>query len=407
MLGSPRALYDWYNHRFILAIYDSDGASNSWYDIAVSQSDNPNGGWYINRIQTPSRSGVLISLPRLGQDHTATYPISAGTEYPGAIYLASDLYSFSNGFVGEEWLILPKSALYNNLRYDFEFFNDLTNPDGTIAMTSQPANVWSPYDIPRAEYFLESYFAGSNKLVAWAVSNPFGFASGGPAPVLSAVQFNTAIAYSVPPNTPQLGGSALINTGYSSIYGEVTYNSGLLHAALTSGNGGSGSQIIVYKVRPTLNANDGSRCTDNYSNACPQITSAQLLDESALNYGADIYAFFPTPQPDMEGNVTTVFSFADGDIYVSLGYDEQRVSQGASFVDGGQIALQSSAGYYSQQNWGYYNAVAPAGVGYTASSVGRPGVGWAGMYAGAGNCAGSGCWGTSIGNDMYTQPNKN
>jgi hypothetical protein len=57
VVSYPRALYDWYNHRFIVAAID--GANH--YYLAVSASDDPTAGWYhssfvTNLATTTSRS---------------------------------------------------------------------------------------------------------------------------------------------------------------------------------------------------------------------------------------------------------------------------------------------------------------------------------------------------------------
>ena len=51
--SDPRALYDWYNHRFIVTLLDTScpsppcATSTNNYNIAVSQSDDPTLGWWI------------------------------------------------------------------------------------------------------------------------------------------------------------------------------------------------------------------------------------------------------------------------------------------------------------------------------------------------------------------------
>jgi hypothetical protein len=409
-VSDPRALYDWYNHRFIVIMLDTDFASSNNYDIAVSLSDDPTAGYCTYRIPVVFTSNALPDFPRLGQDHTATYPGFA-TSYPGAIYIASNLFSNTTGsFLYEDWLVIGKSFLYNCAGGSYWVFNNLHNPDGSLAFTSQPANVWSPYEIPRAEFFLESYWNGGNKLVAWAVSNPFGFVSGGPSPELSAVQFNTVNAYTFPPNASQPGAANSIDTNDARISGEVTYNSGYVHGALTSGNSSGATNVAVYKVRPILNRNDDTHCpsSGSFFDACPQITAASIADESILSYGSN-FAYYGTPQPDVEGNVTTVFNFSGPSCsvcYAGLAYISQRVTAGSSFVDSGSF-LQQGLAFYNQGRWGDYTAVAPAGVAYVSNgNIGKPGMGFSGMYANSGSCfgAGSGCWYTKFGFNRFAAP---
>jgi len=285
----------------------------------------------------------------------------------------------------------------------------IQNPDGrTLAFAPHPANVYSPFDIPRAAFFLESTRSGGSHLNAFAISDPWG-ADG---PELSSVQFNTVNAYTIPPNASQPGANNNIDTGDARIGGQVTYNAGHLHAALTSGNASGASDAIVYKVRPILNTG-AARCA---AAACPQITSAAIEDESIRSYGSN-FAFFPTPVPDFEGNVTTVFNFSGNlgacagggaGCYASLAYDSQRVTLGSGFNDNG-IYLATGTAFYNQGRWGDYTAVAPVVPGYQVGATPlRPGFAFSGMYAGPGSCfgPGSGCWFTRIGYNQFSTVNQ-
>lgn len=416
--SDPRALYDWFNHRFIVILLDTScpnggcTTSTNNYNIAVSQSDDPTLGWWIYRIPVQSAVNALNDFPRLGQDRAATYPITSGTPFPGAIYLASNLFSNASGggFLNEEWLILPKSAMYNGQAISFWFFAGMTS-GGVFTDTTQPVNVWSPYDNPRAEFLITAKnindgggLCGSpcNGLTIWAISNPFGFVTGGPSPELSSVVIGTVNNYSLPPNAVQPGSATRIDTNDTRISGEATYQSGSIHASNESANGTGGVSSLIYRVQPQLNVNDGARCTGAFLNLCPQITGATELNESVLNFGGTTAAYFAVPQPDLEGNVNTVFTFSSTTSYASLMYISQRVTQANNiFVDGGFFLQAGSAPAYTQGRWGDYNAVAPAGVAYKAGDGGKvstPGFGFSGMYA-KGNT-----WRTRIGFTKFSGP---
>ncbi len=410
--SDPRALYDWFNHRFIVTLLDSScpnggcTSSTNNYNIAVSQSDDPTLGWWIYRIPVQSATNALNDFPRVGQDRAATYPITTGTKFPGAIYLASNLFSnLSGAYLNEEWLVLPKAAMYNGQSFSFWFFFGMTS-GGVVTDTTQPVNVWSPYDNPRAEFLITSkdFFCTSscNGLTVWAISNPFGFVTGGPSPELTGVVISTVNNYSQPPNAVQPGSSTLIDTNDTRISGEATYQSGSIYASNESANGTGGVSSLIYQVRPQLNVNDGARCTGAFLNLCPQITGATELNESVLNYGGTSAAYFAVPQPDPEGNVNTVFTFSSATQYAGLAYISQRVTQANNtFVDLGFFLQSGSAPAYTQGRWGDYNAVAPAGIAYKAGDGGKvstPGFGFSGMYA-FGNT-----WRTRIGFNQFTGP---
>ena len=410
--SDPRALYDWYNHRFIVTLLDTScpsppcATSTNNYNIAVSQSDDPTGLWFTYRIPVQSATNALNDFPRVGQDRAATYPITSGTAFPGAIYLASNLFSNSSGaYLKEEWLILPKAAMYNGQAFSFWQFNGMIS-GGVVTDTTQPVNVGSPYDNPRAEFLITSkdFFCstGCNGLTIWAISNPFGFVTGGPSPELTGVVIGTVNNYSQPPGAVQPGTSTLIDTNDTRISGEATYQSGSIYASNESANGTGGVASLIYRVQPDLNINDGTRCTGAFLNLCPEITGATELNESIINYGGTNAAYFAVPQPDLEGNVNTVFTYSSTTAYASLAYISQRVTQANNiFVDAGFFLQSGSAPAYTQGRWGDYNAVAPAGVFYASGNgglVATPGFGFSGMYA-SGNT-----WRTRIGFNKFSGP---
>ena len=319
--SDPRALYDWYNHRFIVTLLDTScpnggcTTSTNNYNIAVSQSDDPTALWFTYRMPVQSAANAIHDFPRVGQDRAATYPITSGTPFPGAIYLAANLFDNNSGaYLKEEWLILPKAAMYNGQKgFSFWQFNGMTS-GGVVTDSTQPVNVGSPYDNPRAEFLITSkdFFCstGCNGLTIWAISNPFGFVTGGPSPELSSVVIGTVNNYSQPPGAVQPGTSTLIDTNDTRISGEATYQSGSIYASNESANGAGGVASLIYRVQPDLNVNDNTRCTGSFQNLCPQITGATELNESVINNGGTSAVYFAVPQPDLEGNVNTVFTYS-------------------------------------------------------------------------------------------------
>src|SRR5262249_20931791 len=197
---------------------------------------------------------------------------------------------------------------------------------------------------------------------------------GGQSPELSGVVIGTANNYQLAPTAPQSGGPNNIETIDTRISGNATYGAGFVHAALNGSNGAGGTQSHIYKVQPFLNSTNAARCTAAVSaGLCPQITAALIRNETILNYGGTNAAWFPTPQPDLEGNVTIVFNFSTTAIFPGLAYISQRVTQPpGTFADSG-IFLAGGLGQYTQGRWGDYTAVAPAGVFYSAGDSGFTG----------------------------------
>ena len=402
-LSDPRAIYDPANHRYILTELGIDTVANKAYTfVAASQSDNPAGAYFIYAIASDT-ANAFGDFPRLGQDHQA-------------IYLASNIFSPIGGclagtncsYLYEQWDILPKAPIYAGGGFTYWTFGDIA---GTATDTTQPANVWQPTDTPRAEFLVGSRnFAGcfggaTNGLFVWAISNPL-FSNASFPPELSAVFLPTANNYTIPQHAAQPGTSLLIDTGDCRISGEVTYNAGSLYAALATGTGAGYAGVLQYQIQPFLGKDNNARCTGGFTNLCPDITAAAMRNEVFLLYGGGLASYYPTQQPDPEGNVTTVLNVSGNGSFPSFGgtvYLSRRVTQppGSIGVDGG-IYLAAGATTYNQAcssggvcRWGDYTGVSPNfGAGPNA-------VWFSGMFT-----ASNHLWATAIGKAGFTAINQ-
>ena len=403
-VSDPRALYDWANHRYIIAFVQLNcaslaaggtGAPTSYW-VAVSAADDPTGVYHVYNLFSGFGANVVTDFPRLGQDRQA-------------IYVASNVFNAAGtAYLGEEWLLLPKAKMYAGASIS-GLYNVIDNPMGAFLDSSQPANVFSNTDNPRAEFFISSFNAqngfyfdclfttGCNGLLVWAVSNPLD--TTGPGPEISVVFVPTTSNYSFPPSATQVGTSDLIDTGDVRITGEVTYGAGSLYAALTTNTPGGVAGFIQYKIQPVLNDGNNVKCTGTFTNDCADITGATISDEAVAFYGGDLSAYYPTPQPDPEGNVTTVFNVSSHNLTIggSMVYISKRVTQKpGTFHDGGFCLCSTSA--YHQLRWGDYTAVAPAGIGGSTPS---PTMWFAGMFTQA-----DGTWATSFAKNGFTSPDQ-
>jgi hypothetical protein len=134
------------------------------------------------------------------------------------------------------------------------------------------------------------------------------------------------------------------------------------------------------------------------------MTGAELVDAKYLTAAGNFY-YYPTAQPDLEGNVVVVYNFSGpscASCYPSVGYVSERVTQPYNtFFDSG-LLLGTGKARYAESYWGRYTAIAPAKVDYAAGgSVNTPGVWVAGAFAKT-----DGSWGTQIGYTGFTAPNQ-
>jgi hypothetical protein len=368
----PRALYDWANNRYIVSAARFNNASRAAIlDVAVSQTSNPMGGWHIYHINLVGAkilaTGDLADYPTLGQDRRA-------------IYVSFNDFAAGTTFAGSRLLLLPKAKMYGGAPIGSFWYFLIPTLDSL-----QPANVMNLGDNPRAEFvvstpnFVNSSchgLTGCNTLIINAVSNPL-FVSPITPPEFSQVTIATVHSYFLPPAAMQPGctsGPCLIDTGDVRISGEVTYASGSLYGALTTDGTGSGkgeAHFMWFQVKPFLNDNNNTVCplSGPFANKCPDIIGAEELNEVCygctsgfLNAGA---VYYPTVQPDPEGNVTVVFNYSDdASLFPSAGYSSNRVTQALGNMHDAGKSLQAGLALYQAldtsnlNRWGDYTAAA-------------------------------------------------
>jgi hypothetical protein len=372
----PRAIYDWINHRYVITFiqFDPNFASPSSYWIAASQADDPTGVYCVYNlpVQSVLPSGGVFPLPdfpRLGQDQQA-------------LYLASNIFSDPRTYKWEEILVLPKAQIYACQGFGFTFFSNLTI-GGVATDSTQPANNFSPFDIPRSEFLITSRninfgggecFTGCNGLIVWSIHSPLS------SPAISGVQVASANNYSFPPGASQLGAANSIDTGDTRISGMAFAVGDSIYASLNTNGGGGEPAYYLYQVQPFLDAATGN------------VVSARILNEIFHGGGTNAF-YYATQQPDPQGNVTTVFNFSNSTSFASLVYASRRAAQPIGTEPDPGIFAINGAAFYNQGRWGDYTAVAPAGL----APGGTPNMWFAGMFARS-----DGTWGTAIGKNGYT-----
>jgi hypothetical protein len=407
----PRAFYDWANHRFVVVMltesnpFNSNGPQNvGGLLIAASETQDPRGVW---RVFSPAfkigNTGECPDFPTLGHDsNNWAAGATKGGFYVGINEFGGTGICTGSGFIGNYFFMIANDGIYNGGTYSWWTATGFTH-GGTLVDTMAPANMTDWADRPSSVLFANtlniSFGGGQNTLVVWSVSNPFGWISGGPAPVFTGINLTTAHTYDLPPAADEPGASPgticgqCIDTGDKRISGQLKYHAGHLFGALETSVSGSGEAgPIWFDVHPILDTNGN-------------ITSAEEPQEDCFVCGGwanNGSAFYATLQPDPENNLVMVFSFSTDTAFPGLVYTSRRVNYGDSLMNGVGSYLIGGSAFYNQGcnssgqfcRWGDYTATAP-----DLTVATRPSMWFSGQYANS-----SGNWGTAIGAARYLSP---
>ena len=213
-LFDPRVVYDAYAHRYIvIADEQSSTPSNiNYIHLAVSKTDDPNDGWYFQRINTKT----TINAKETWLDFPA---LSVSNE---AIYITGNMFDFNNYYVASRLWILDK-GLYNGTDTSAVHIYDISTESGleSQSFTNIPAIMSGPQPLLNGDtvgtFLISAEWdngSGDDDMIAvYSIVDPLGH-SGNP---VFTVQFlnpgqihdNSAGV----PEAPQNGGDATIDFG--------------------------------------------------------------------------------------------------------------------------------------------------------------------------------------------------
>jgi hypothetical protein len=164
-VGDTQVFFDPTVQRWFFTEIDSNFGSVEGFDVAVSQTPNPLGSYFVYFVRAFSSDlsgcGGLDCLP--------DYP-KGGYDANG-LYISADLFNASGPFVAAATYALPKSKLIAGAGFTYL---RLTYPGDFVVQPSVPApNVPFVTAANGTEYLMEArnIFDGSNNIRVWAISN--------------------------------------------------------------------------------------------------------------------------------------------------------------------------------------------------------------------------------------------
>jgi len=320
----PKVLYDPFDNRWVMVwIYIDHVQFRSFYIISVSDDDDPNGVWFN------------WALP---SDVNGNTPSNNWADYEGvgfddeAIYLTSNQFSFSGVYNYVKIRIISKSDIYINSNPGIVNWKDIWNI--TVPGNSNSASYLRParmYNTADDFYFFYLPNAGGNFCAVYKIENAL------TNPVLTATAYPIT-AFAISPNARQLGGSLLIDGGFSALRNEPVFKDGILHA--------------VHCIR---NPNNTSLSSLHYL-AIDPVNNTVLKD---LAMGDDEHFFFyPALAVDKYNNVIISYSRSSVNEYAG-GFFTLIPEQ--SGVPTSSIKLKEGNAYFNRDNgtgksrWGDYS----------------------------------------------------
>lgn len=341
-MSDPRAFFIMPDQRFVLAAVQVDGpvigttcAPLSKYWVAVSQTNNPNGGWNVYNFDMRLGTANVADFTQIGFD-------------ANGIYLSGNMFtdSLTPLFQYAEILGVPKAKMEAGqpvVAHGFSklmaggFLVDTVHP---VESLTQPPLVSTPQPV---EYFIDSNninvcAALCSGVTVWAFANVLG------TPSLTAVNVATT-GYALPPPADQ-SNLLSINTGDQRISATPVYQGGLISFGLNTAifNGAVAVTGIFWgQVAPHLTGT--------------AITSASLTQSGYLSFTFDRSAYYPALIPDSRGDLFMAFGSSAFNMNASGFYVARKVTDPPGTF-GPAVQLFGGRTFYSFGRWGDYSAAA-------------------------------------------------
>ncbi len=347
-LFDPRVLWDQYNNRYVvIADEQSDSNNSAFIHIAVSQTSNPNDGWYFQRIDTKlniNGTDTWLDFPSLGVSSEA-------------LYLSGNMFTFSNAYQATRIWIIDKT-LYSGGTSAYTMHDPSTEAGlSSQAFTIQPAHMYGVQPTNVGAFMFSSEWDdnnGNNDLIAvFRVDDPLG-TSGGP---LFTVQFlNPGEIHnnsSGVPTSPQKDSNVNIDFGDDRAQSCV-WRQGTLAGAFT--------------INPSSGTQAGQATNFWFTATTSELTAVSLVQQGLVE-GDDIAdnaaTGFPAISINANGDIGIGYSACASTIYAGAYYtvhqaaDAPGSNQGSFLMhDGLNAYVRTGLPIHIGNRWGDYSSIA-------------------------------------------------
>lgn len=279
----PQVLWQPWEFQYVMLILGKDDDNQkSYVFIAVSQSSDADGTWWVYRFDIGD-TDAWCDYAMLGADNNGVY-FTCNMFFWAGGNKASQIWSISN-------------AMYEGGSANARIFTDVRWPapnNASIAFTIQPA---LPHWDSGTTYFVNSWSGGGSQMVLWKMTGPRDSA-----PSLSGTILNVGSYGSIGNNVDQPGTSTDIDGGDSRVLSAV-YSRGRVWATLTDdvGDNGTTSGFRVVKI----NVGSGS--------AAPSV----IRDRTFFTPGYHYYPAITIGGDSAEANVALFGSYSSSTVNAS------------------------------------------------------------------------------------------
>jgi hypothetical protein len=347
--SDPRAFYDPKDGRFWAAMLEVEGAFGvntnctevTRYWIAVSQTGNPNGAWFVYAFNMAITSGTgacptcAADYTQFGFDQTAMY-------FSGNMFNQSGTsYAYAETFAALKSTMEAGSSV---TAYGFYGFT----ANGVAVDTVQPVENEASSG-PGVGLLINSFDANGDGthncrttacsgVVVWAIANP-----GKSTTSASGIVVSTK-SYILPPQATEPGCSGCIDTNDTRISGTPVYQQGLISFSLNTGVN-NGTQVVPAafwgQVKPTISGGT--------------ITGGSIFQSGNIHFSGNRAAFFGALMATSSGNLLMVFDTMSSSINPSIMYATRLTTDTKGKFEKALYLKKGSAATVDQR-WGDYEA---------------------------------------------------
>ena len=339
----PRAFYDINDGRFWALMIQAEGTwagntcpSKSIYWIAVSQTSDPRGSWFVYGIDMTLGTSNNADFPGFGFDKTA-------------VYFSANMDSNAHIFQYAEVVFGSKSLMEKGSTVTFRAFSDMT-VGGVAVDTVQPVETELTKSAQtKPELLIDSFninFGGGqcstslcNGVVVWSLANPTGTT-----PTLTGVVISTPQSYGLPPMADQPACTHCLETFDVRITGVPVFAKGLISFALATGLN-NGTQIVpgIFwgQVQPTFTGGN--------------ISGGSIFQSGYLGFAGDQAASFAALMPRKSGNLLVVLDVMSSVLAPSIDFATRKTTDTLGSFEAPKLLTQGKVST-PDTRWGDYSA---------------------------------------------------